>query len=173
MTFKTSKKHWPVTNFEFRNVIFHYQRNGRSRCNLYKMKCYAFDKTLLVIVLLSVMCEVACIKCYQCSSTHNRGCFKYNLNSAHLKDCKNDSRGPPICRSLSQINYFTPGQDVTVVRECAYVYTSPLKCTQSKFSNVHYSYVCECNGDGCNSAIIMHPNWNTLICALILTTIMN
>uniref|UniRef100_A0A2H1VN24 SFRICE_000236 n=1 Tax=Spodoptera frugiperda TaxID=7108 RepID=A0A2H1VN24_SPOFR len=73
----------------------------------------------------------------------NRGCFTYNLNPAHLKDCS-EHKGRPVCRSLSQINYFTPGQDVTMIRECAYVYTEPLKCEQSKFSNIHYSRVCEC-----------------------------
>lgn len=135
------------------------------------MKCYSIDITLAIIVLLSVMCEVTCIKCYQCSSTHNRGCFKYNLNSAHLKDCKNDSRGPPVCRTLSQINYFTPGQDVTVIRECAYVHSEPLRCKQSKFSNIHYSHVCECNEDGCNSAIVVLRSWKILVCAILFVTV--
>lgn len=134
------------------------------------MRCFSADKILTFIVLFSVMCEVVCIKCYQCSSLTNRGCFKYNLNNVYLKDCKVD-RGAPVCRSLSQVNYFLPGQDVNIVRECAYMYEEPLKCVQSKFSNIHYSHVCECNTDGCNSATIVKLCWEIIVCALLLTMV--
>lgn len=137
------------------------------------MKCYSNNATLLFLFLIlsSVMCKVLCIKCYQCSSTYQRGCFKYNLNNDYLKECKNVGRVPPVCRSLSQINYFTAGQDVTVLRECAYVYNTPLQCVQSKFSAIHFSYVCECDTDGCNSAINVRQHFKILVYALALVMV--
>lgn len=134
------------------------------------MKCYSTNIIVSVTFLFTVMCKVTCLKCYQCSSIENRGCFTYNLNSAHLKDCS-EHKGRPVCRSLSQINYFTPGQDVTMIRECAYVYTEPLKCEQSKFSNIHYSRVCECKSDGCNYAADVKHDWKIIMCALLLMVI--
>lgn len=158
----TKKKDSWLTYFKFGNVKFH--------ANLYKMRWFSTNKILTIIVFLSLMCEVICIKCYQCSSTTSRGCFKYNLNNAHLKECKSD-RGVPVCRSLSQVNYFLPGQDVYVLRECAYVYEEPLKCVQSKFSKIHYSQVCECKADGCNSAINVKICWKIIVCALLLALV--
>lgn len=98
--------------------------------------------------------QITCIKCYQCSSLQNHACFVYNLYGGYLTECKNVTKfgSRPVCRSISQINYFTERQDVTVIRECAYLYKLPLDCTQSKFSIVHYSLVCECDQDGCNQA---------------------
>lgn len=137
-----------------------------------KMRWFSTDKILTFIVLFSVMCQVVCLKCYQCSSLTSRGCFEYNLNKAHLKDCKEDS-GRPVCRSLSQVNYFLSSQDVNVLRECAYVYENPLKCDQSKFSNVHYSHVCECNADGCNTTSNVKLGWKIMLCGLLLAMVLN
>ena len=164
----TNKKDSSLTYFKFGNVkiwnvIFH--------ANLYKMRWFSTNKILTFIVLLSLMCEVVCIKCYQCSSATSRGCFKYNLNSAHLKECKDDRGVVPICRSLSQVNYFLPGQDVNILRECAYVYEEPLTCVQSKFSKIHYSQVCECKSDGCNPAANVKLCWEILVCALLLALV--
>ncbi|XP_028033679.1 uncharacterized protein LOC114245632 [Bombyx mandarina] len=111
-----------------------------------------FQLTTLYLIVLSYNKPVSCLKCYQCSSLTDRGCYKYNLKQNHLKNCENNTKShqAPVCRSLMQINYFTLEQDLVVIRECAYIYKQPLGCEQSKFSNIHYSLVCECNEDGCN-----------------------
>lgn len=154
-----------VELFKFRYVSCH--RNHFPN----KMRFYLVDLIFLCIVLLSVIWKVQCIKCYQCSSIRHRGCFKYNLDTSHLKECGNVSGIPAVCRSLSQINYFTPGQDVVVVRECAYVYNLPLTCFQSKFNNIHYSYVCECTADGCNTTSSVKQNWTLLMFTLLIASI--
>lgn len=109
---------------------------------------------LSLIIIINCCRMVSSIKCYQCSSIKDRDCFNYNLNTSYLKECNVHVAyiHPAVCRSLSQFNYFTPTQDVVVLRECAHIYSEPLQCTQSKFSNIHYSMNCECNEDGCNIA---------------------
>lgn len=112
------------------------------------MRCISSSVVPIVLFLL-VWRRVEGLKCYQCSSMNDDGCFNYNLEERYLKECGR-SKGEPVCRVLSQLQFFTPNQDVAVIRECAYVYTRPLGCVQSRFSNMHYSLACECSADGCN-----------------------
>lgn len=118
---------------------------------------------LYTVVILLVMCkEITGLKCYQCSSLFNRGCL-YDVKSAYLKECQNKTAGTPVCRLLTQLQYFTPSQEVVVVRECAYTYMKPLECVQSKFGNIHYSLSCECESDGCNKTVCLQQSWALLI----------
>lgn len=129
------------------------------------MKCYPYNYALPVYVLLIVMFkQVESIKCYQCFTTEDQGCYSHNLKKAYLKDCAiSTSRGRPVCRVLSQVNFFTPEQDVTILRECAYIYKEPLSCEKSSFSTLHYSQSCECGQDECNGAICRSISRKTLI----------
>lgn len=125
------------------------------------MKCYLHSCILLVIFILLIVMrkQVVSLKCYQCSTLKHAGCFSYALNKEYLKDCPNTRRGSklmPICRAISQMQFFTPDQDLVVLRECAYVYKEPFKCEKSKFSMIHVSESCECDQEGCNSAY-RHP----------------
>lgn len=123
--------------------------------NVNKMN-FKYVHPLTVFLLLSCK-ETSSLRCYQCVSSRDKGCWKYNLNSTHLQDCPTSSGMPnPVCRVLSQIHYFTTSQDVTQIRECAHIYELPLRCTQSKFSSLHYSLSCECDEDGCNKASNSH-----------------
>lgn len=103
------------------------------------------------VVLLFLKCKcVLNLECYQCSNLYDRGCYNYNLDIEHLKTCEEKNGAKPVCRLLTQLQYFTPSQEITLIRECAYIYTYPLQCVQSKFSRIHYSVSCECDEDGCN-----------------------
>lgn len=129
-----------------------------------KMKCYLHSCTLVVIfILLIVMCkQVVSLKCYQCSTLKHAGCFSYALNKDYLKECpktRGGSKLNPICRAITQMQFFTPDQDLVVMRECAYVYREPLKCEKSKFSMIHISESCECDQEGCNAAYRHRIRW--------------
>ncbi|CAG9137271.1 unnamed protein product, partial [Plutella xylostella] len=105
-------------------------------------------KSTLIICI--VMCKmVISLRCYQCSSQKDSGCFSHNLNKDHLKDCASNNA---VCRTISQVQYFLPNQDVLVIRECASIYGEQLNCTQSEWSDVHKSIGCECDVDACNTA---------------------
>lgn len=110
-------------------------------------------KLLIIIIILTIIKSVFTIKCYQCWSNIHRGCFSYDLMEKYLKPCSNDTFNNPVCRTISQVQYFTPKPDVTIVRECANLQLKPLTCTQSRFSEIHFSQVCECDMDGCNGAV--------------------
>lgn len=107
----------------------------------------------ILLILLVMYKGASCLKCFQCSTTSNKGCWPQNLNNSYLQECITISNRPiPICRVLSQAHYFTLSQDIIIIRECAYVYERPLRCIQSKFSGLHYSLSCDCEEDACNKA---------------------
>lgn len=109
--------------------------------------------SIQIIMFITMTRTTLSIKCYQCTTMNTRECLPYNLNEKYLKDCANRTEGlTPVCRSLSQVQFFTPSREFVIIRECAYVYTPPLKCEQSKMSSLHYSSSCECGDDGCNSS---------------------
>lgn len=115
------------------------------------MSCVVDLMVLVSIVLVIAMLGgTEGISCYQCSTTYDRGCYSFNLNNKYLRECKNGSGAEPVCRLISQVQFFTPDNDVSIIRECAYVHTDRANCELSKFSNVHYSLSCECVKDGCN-----------------------
>lgn len=122
------------------------------------MKCFIYNKLIFIAILILEMRKQAdSLKCYQCSTTYNPECLTNNLNKRYLKECNSScSTVTPVCRLLSQVQYFTDDRDVMILRECAYVYLEPLKCEQSKFSSLHFSSSCECNEDGCNAANTLH-----------------
>lgn len=134
------------------------------------MKCYPYNYALSMYVLLIVMIkQVDGIKCYQCFTSEDQGCYSHNLKKEYLKNCVNSSRGQkPVCRLLSQVNFFTDEQDVTILRECAYIYKEPLTCEKSSFSALHYSQSCECGQDECNRAVCRSISRKTLLlCGII------
>lgn len=134
------------------------------------MKCFRHKYVLPMLLLFLTFKRAVSLKCYQCSSTTNPGCFTYDLKRRYLMDCPSRSANSdqrPICRHLSQVQFFTADQEVTVVRECAYVYTEPLKCNQSKFSSMHYSLSCECDYDGCNRAPSRRTHWKIIVLAVL------
>lgn len=107
---------------------------------------------MLVLIILIKSRVIWMLKCYQCTTTVNRGCFSYNLDIKHLKECVNKSEQSPVCRLISQVQLFTPDNDISIIRECAYKHEPLENCELSKFNNIHYSLSCECNNDGCNEA---------------------
>lgn len=117
-------------------------------------------RKFLTLFFLAYTSPVMSLNCYQCSTIEQAGCFDYNLNSSHLRECPLRGGNPPICRRIIQLQHFTSTGYVTYVRECAYLYdvNNNLTCTMSKWSDIHYSQVCECNSDGCNRAVKI-PRW--------------
>lgn len=107
---------------------------------------------MVIVLVMAILSGAEGIRCYQCSTTHDRGCYSFNLNNKYLRECMNGSGAEPVCRLISQVQFFTPDNDVSIVRECAYVHTDRANCELSKFSNVHYSLSCECVKDGCNES---------------------
>lgn len=126
----------------------------------------------IIILMIIFQCtrETCGLKCYQCWTNLNAGCFSHNLNNKYLQSCKNDTLVPPICRTISQVQYFTIPPEVNIIRECAYNYLHPLTCTQSKFSDLHYSKVCDCEEDGCNEASLIKKCTGLLVAAILLIT---
>lgn len=109
------------------------------------------QETVFVLILLACK-RVVGLKCYQCSTLTDRGCFNYNLDEKHLKSCEEKGGVEPVCRALSQVQFFMPHTEVVLIRECAYIYIQPLKCVQSQ-NKAHHSISCECSEDGCNRAL--------------------
>lgn len=124
----------------------------------------------LITFILSTMCiETVSINCYQCQSNIHSGCFSYNLDTKYLSSCPTRTKTSPVfCRSISQVQYFTPTPEAIIIRECAYQYLEPLTCMLSKFSDLHYSKVCECDVDGCNSSHKVLSSFPIILLLLIL-----
>ncbi|KAJ2954021.1 hypothetical protein O0L34_g2233 [Tuta absoluta] len=113
----------------------------------------------LTVIICGLFKHAHGLKCYQCSTIKNpHGCYPYDLKKEYLADCP--ERGVrPMCRTISQVQYFTPDQEVTVVRECAYIHADQDDCELSRFSTMHYSQSCECSEDGCNNASRLGIAW--------------
>lgn len=109
------------------------------------------NRTLISVIIAITIKTVYSLKCYQCTSMNNRDCV-YNVNLSYLRPCEIIEDMNPVCRFIYQVQLFTETNDVTVVRECAYVYTKPLRCGVSHLATVHHSQWCECDTDACNFA---------------------
>lgn len=126
------------------------------------------QRTVVILLLNIIITRVLGLQCYQCTTMTTRSCFTYNLKKEHLRECENRTVRP-VCRIITQVQFFTPEQEITIIRECAYQYNE-LGCVRSKFSDVHYSLACECDQDGCNRARGGYVTWIVLLvlCHLVL-----
>ncbi|CAH0715929.1 unnamed protein product, partial [Brenthis ino] len=99
------------------------------------------------------------LRCYSCSSLQTRACAASPPALGLLRECPAApafSAVPPgpVCRVVSQAQRLGGGGgsgEAVVVRECAYVWEAPLRCTRSQLGALHYSTACECATDACNA----------------------
>jgi len=119
------------------------------------------------------------LKCHQCTSYDHTKCgdpFTYEDTGApksteFLKDCPNDGKTYNMCRKI----YQNVRGDERIIRSCAY---EEYKDSQGKVRDCYKTvleeyntYVCTCEGDGCNGSQNIQVSMFSVLCAAILAAV--
>ncbi|XKL61267.1 hypothetical protein PGB90_008324 [Kerria lacca] len=132
---------------------------------------------LLCIYLFFNLEEATGIRCYQCSSTEdingedNCGAYEDFHREKHVAvECNSDESKSPgtFCMKITQQSprgFIWDGRWREVRRECASVAESGVTgvCNFGVLQNGVYWEKCYCSTDGCNSAVKLNFEFNSII----------
>lgn len=133
----------------------------------------------LVVVLALAVTQGEALQCYQCNSLHDTTCndpFYEEVTEAgsdevkrvvkaeaqkHLKDCPSDGNEYTLCRKIYQT---IRGKD-SIIRTCGYE-EYKTQCYKTVLEEYN-TYVCACEGDGCNGSSALSTPFVSIILAVL------
>lgn len=159
--------------------------NLRRVTNLRNLNINIINKlTILIVIVILISYQIRLIDsiyCWQCNSAKDRFCSdvpseipekKEDLDDCFKKmyrECKseNDKLNYTFCRKQVQ----TIDEETRIIRACGYV-RAPQDCYWTK-NPPSSTYVCQCDGDGCNHAFnYFNVNYFLLITLPILSILL-